>query len=156
MRAHEVIRKAREQAGLSDTDIAARSGLSLYEYGDIETYADEFTTAISLAAAKAICRAVHLHLSDVIALEPLGRDAGHLAVPSDLAGLPRNVLLRKRREALGLSLNQLADAIGFEDIVIERAEANSDLLETLPIRVVADLAASLQLPLRSLIADASD
>src|ERR1700676_366490 len=135
MRAHEVIQKAREQAGMSDTEAAARSGLSIYEYGDVEAHDDEFTTAIPLSAARPICRALHLNLEELLALEPLAGADLRSAFPADLAGLSRNVVLRKKRESLGLSVTEMADAIGFEDTAIERAEADNDYLETLPVQV---------------------
>jgi transcriptional regulator with XRE-family HTH domain len=154
MRAHEVIQKAREQAGMSDTEVAARSGLSIYEYGDVEAYDDEFTTAIPLRAAKAICGALHLNLTELLALEPLAGADLRSAFPADLVGLSRNVVLRKRRESLGLSIPEVADAIGFEDIAIEQAEADCGHLESLPIQVIAGLAVRLKLPLGNLIVEA--
>lgn len=154
MRAHEVIQKAREQAGMSDTEVAARSGLSIYEYGDVEAHDDEFITAIPLRAVKAICEALHLNLVELLALEPLAGADLRSTLPADLAGLSRHVILRKRRESLGLSIPEVADAIGFEDIAIERAEADSGHLESLPIQVIAGLAGRLKLPLGNLITEA--
>jgi len=153
MRAHEMIRQARERAGMTDIEAAARSNLSIYEYGDVESHSDEFISAIPLSAAKAICRGLHLDLAEMIMLEPIGGSDLRPDWPPDLAGLPRTMALRKRRESLGLSIAALADAIGFEDIAIEQAEAEKDYLETLPLQVLADLALRLQLPIGCLIAE---
>jgi transcriptional regulator with XRE-family HTH domain len=153
VRAYEVIKKAREQAGMSDTEAAARSSLSVYEYGDVEAHEEEFTTAIPLSAARAICKTLRLKLAELLSLEPLSSVDLRSDLPADLAGLPRNVVLRKRRESLGLSVTDVADAIGFEDVAIEQAEADNGHLDTLPVSVVAELAERLQLPLGSLIAE---
>lgn len=150
MRAHELIRKTREQAGLSDVEVAARAGLSVAEYDDVEQHPDEFISAVSLARAKAVCAALHLKLMDLVLLE-FGEVGASTHVPAELGGLQRNLLLRKRRKALGMSEIALADGIGFEVTAIQRAEEDDGFFETLPIRVLADLAKELKLPVGSLV-----
>jgi transcriptional regulator with XRE-family HTH domain len=150
MRAHELIRKTREQAGLSNIEVAARAGMSVAEYDDVEQHPDEFVSALSLTRAKAVCATLHLKLMDLVILE-LGDVGESRSVPPELGALQRNLLLRKRREAFGMSESALADGIGFEAAAIQRVEADDGFLETLPIRVLADLATELQLPVGRLV-----
>ena len=150
MRAHERVRQARERAGLSQAEAAARCGMSIDAYRDVEAHADEFISAISLTTAKAICAALGLAVTDLVMLEPLG---AHLrpTLSADFLGFPRRTVVKRAREALGLSISEVATAIGFEEVAIERAETDDDHLDTLPIQVLAELAARLQLPLYILI-----
>jgi transcriptional regulator with XRE-family HTH domain len=150
IRAHQRIREARQKAGLSPVDVASGIGLTISEYEDIEQYADEFTSSFSLAKAKALCVFLGLDVVDVVEQELLGGNLP-LELPTDFRGLLRKQLLRKRRQSLGLSEAEVADAIGFEHIAIHEAEAHDRFLDTLPIQVLADLAKHLQLPLRHLL-----
>lgn len=42
------IRSQREALGLTEREVADKVGLSIYEYGDIEQYADELLTVTRL------------------------------------------------------------------------------------------------------------
>jgi DNA-binding XRE family transcriptional regulator len=125
--------------------------MSLDAYRDVEAHADEFISAISLASAKAICAALNLKVTNLVILEPLSAPL-HPALPAALLGWPRRRMVKAAREALGASVAEVADSIGFEAQAIERAESEDAYLDTLPIQVLADLAARLQLPLHTLIA----
>ena len=150
MRAHELIRQARERAGLSAEEVAARVGLSAPEYIDVETHPDEFIEVIAVSEARALCDELGLQLAEVVAGEPL--EANLSTKPhADRTMVPRDVRIRQKREALGISVAELAFAIGFEDVAVENIEADEQYLDSLPIAVVAELAWKLSLPLTCLI-----
>jgi transcriptional regulator with XRE-family HTH domain len=149
MRPNELIRKAREQLGLSELEIAAHTGISISAYGDVEQYPDEFSTVLSLAEARRLCAALHLALTHVASME-LG-DGGNLGHGDFEHPQARSILLRTRRQALHMSAEELGDIIGFDSAAIERAESDSEYLETLSIQVLSELARALKLPWRTLI-----
>ncbi len=89
--------------------------------------------------------------TDLVIFEPLGA-ALRPALSAEFLRQPRRRIVKEAREALGASVAEVADSIGFETSAIERAESEDAYLDTLPIQVLADLAARLQLPLHTLIA----
>ena len=150
MRAHQLIRQTRERAGLSQDEVAGRVGLSFNNYFDVELYDDEFVTVLAVSQARVLCRQLGLRLAEVLASEPLEADLSS-QLPPDLAGLPRHVLLRKRRESLGMSIEEVAFAIGFEEVAVDYIETDDNYLDTLSITVVAELSIKLNLPLLPLL-----
>lgn len=150
LRAHELIRQARERAGKSASEVAARIGLTPPEYFDVEAHPDEFIEVIAMAEAKALCKELGLRLLDVMSAEPLDADLSGAQGPIQGA-LSRSGFLRQRRESLGISIGELAFAIGFEEATIEEIERNEGHLDSLPIAVVAEISRKLNLPLLRLI-----
>ena len=69
--ANEVIRRARERLGLTAQEAAARAGLSVHEYGDLEQHADEVVSAVSLATVRRVCKTLNIALTDLLAAESL-------------------------------------------------------------------------------------
>jgi transcriptional regulator with XRE-family HTH domain len=150
MRANEIVRSARERQGLSEEQVAARSGLTIYEYGDVEQHADEICSAISLAAARRICGALNIDLSELLVAEHLL--SLQTAGTSPQSIVPRHQLIRDHRIARSVSVSDVANAIGFEEAAVVLGESKEDYLETLPIRVLIDWARHLGLDVRSMLA----
>jgi len=146
-RANAIIVRKRKSLGLSDEDVATRCNLSIYEYGDIESHADELITNISLATVRRICTTLQLQLSDLLAAENIS------AVPDNThhPGRSRSDLLRHTRLALGKTMGEIAEAIGFDAAAIEKGEIEDSYLETLPIQVLIDWAALLRLRVSSVL-----
>ena len=149
MRVNELVRRARESAGLTDVEIAGRVGLSLAEHNDIEQHVDEFATALSLGKARALGAALRLDLWELVKAAIPGVDQG-ASHTGDLRA-SRSLLIETRRLQLGMSQAQLADAIGFDTAAIVQAEKDESFLDTLPIQVLVDVAARLDLPARRLV-----
>jgi transcriptional regulator with XRE-family HTH domain len=150
MRAHEVIREARKRAGISQEEVASRIGLTFMEYSDVEDHADEFIMVLAVSEARRLCSELGLRLVDVVALEPLEANLSS-ELPQDLSTLPKHVLVRTQRRSLGMSLEEVAFAIGFDVAAVELAENDEHYLDTLPIAVVAELSKKLCLPLSKLL-----
>lgn len=140
---------------MSAEEVAARIGITGSEYFDVEAHPDEFTTVLSMAEARALCRELGLQLIDVVASEGL-----HADLPAEQqvarAAMARSAFLRQTRESLGISIPELAFAIGFEDTAVEAIEREEQYLDTLPIAVVAEISRKLNLPLLSLIEPTQD
>jgi transcriptional regulator with XRE-family HTH domain len=150
LRAYQLIRQARERAGMSAAEFASRVGLTSPEYFDVEAHPDEFITVIAMGEARALCKELDLRLVDVVASEPLDADFS-LGQESTRGTLPRSAFLRQRRESLGISIAELAFAIGFEEVTVEEIERDERHLDSLPIAVVAEISRKLELPLVSLM-----
>lgn len=119
----------RQQLGLSDEHVARLVGLSIHEYGDVEQHADEFETAISVGSAKKICHVLGFGLRHLLGLPT--------QMPTDDRSLSE--LVSRQRENQGLSVEQLAERIGFSRETIEGIEANAAALDLLPLVVIYDL-----------------
>jgi len=109
------IRKAREGRGLTPEQVAERVGLSTAWYHDLEGYADEAFSTVSLA---------HLQvLGDILGLEPaaiLGEKT-----PSK-RGEFRDVTdgLRKRMESEGIDADTLGKRVGWDirEVIVDSQE----------------------------------
>ena len=150
IRANEIVRRAREGLGLSEEQAAARAGLTIHEYGDVELHADEFYSALSLAAVRRICSALNIDLPELLAAEQLltSRAAGGA---SARGGVPRHQLIRDYRIARSASIGDVASAIGFQESAVELGESREDYLESLPIRVLIDWARFLGVDARAML-----
>lgn len=137
----KAIRERRMNLGLQAAAAAERSGLSIYEYGDIEQHADEFETAISTGAARRVCHMLGLELRSLLGL------------PQATAESISNVsdVIRRARERKKLSPLQLADQIGFNEETVRSLESTAEFVDTLPLRVLYDLEDALTLERGSLV-----
>jgi transcriptional regulator with XRE-family HTH domain len=137
MTPNEIISTRRKQLGADEAEIASRAGMSIYQYSDLEQYADEFTTTIDLASARRVCAALSLTLTQVLGLDCQGA--------TESAG--RALAAREARRGMGLSLEQLADELGREKWVLEKIEADDSAWEEQPLEFLVELLTRLKLPL---------
>jgi transcriptional regulator with XRE-family HTH domain len=142
------IRAQRLSLGKSDIEIAKRTGLNIHEYGDVEQHADEFTTALPLHAARKLCSVLELDMLHLIGSGMSGE--AHRKTETF-----RGALIRERRMALGLSVNDMAEHIGFSDDTVNSIETTPKFLDSLPIRVVLEVADLLSLPADIMLAEDS-
>lgn len=149
LEAHRIIRARREALGFSDYEVAQKSGLSIYEYGDLELRADEVISVAQIGDLRRVCKTLGINLFTLFGLQPQLSE-GASADPSDDA-LPRNALLAKRRHDLNLSESELGDMIGFETSAISDMEAKEGFLETWSFELVGRLASALNIPIEVLL-----
>ena len=74
------------------------------------------------------------------------------AIVLDDYSLPRNVLIRKKRENKGLSADQLGDRIGFATVAVNNMEADPAFLETWALVYIQELAEAIDVPFQVLLA----
>jgi transcriptional regulator with XRE-family HTH domain len=146
MRTNELIRASRERLKLSKAEVAERSGFSAHEYSDIEQHPDEIMTNVSLGKVKIVCAVLELEVSSLLAAADLGASTVPVDVSQD-ESLPKELLIKRYREKRNASTSDVADAIGFEEEAVCRAESDNDFLETLPISVLSDWSKYIGLPL---------
>ena len=130
----------------TDTEIATLAGLSIYEYGDVEQHADEFVTALPLHAARKLCSILELDLLHVV-------DCGMAGDAHQKIETFRGAFVREKRLALGLSVNNVAEHIGFSDETVNSIETTPAFLDSLPIQVVLEVADLLSLSADIMLAE---
>jgi transcriptional regulator with XRE-family HTH domain len=63
----------------------------------------------------------------------------------------RNEIIAQRRAELGLSIREVGDAVGYEDVAIQQIEETHEGLDAYCLHFLKDLSAVLQLPATLLI-----
>ena len=145
---NEIIRTRRLQLGLSDRFVSENAGLSIPDYVDIEQHVDELRKTLPLRNLRKLCAVLDLNILELIE----GKlDQSTPVITHKPCQTSRSELVRGRRAALGLSLHQLAERIGFEEYVVAELENDSDYLESWSIELIKNLAANIELPVRKLI-----
>lgn len=145
---NERIAQRREELRLPPSDVAARSGLSMDQYRDLEQHRDEAFEFLDLRQVKQVCDALGLSLADEIKslLEGDRRILG-----TSRSAVQRNRLIEERRNALHLSREELGERLGLHKDTVKHMEQDPEFLETWPISYSRDLAAVLSLPLSVLL-----
>ncbi len=146
--ANKKIKLRRIELGLTDKDVADKSGLSIHEYDDIEQHADEIYTVTELKKIKAICSALNLDFFDLCNIKCAFEEGQSF---SDEFLLPRNELIAKRIIKSGLSKEGFGDRIGFYAEEILKLEQNPDHLETWRLENIKELSKLLEIPLQILL-----
>jgi transcriptional regulator with XRE-family HTH domain len=147
MRANEIIKARRLELQLSDEAVARRSGITIYEYGDLEQHADEFLSALSSSQIKKVCDCLTLDF-----IELIEHEVGTLSLTKDhKQSGPRNLLITKKRNALGISQSQLAESLGFEPSIVVEIEQDPTFLDRWPIELILALGKALDLSPRPLL-----
>ena len=143
MKANERIRERRIKLGLSDVEVARRSGLSIDEYCDVEWHDNELFEVVNLKNLKQLCIVLDLDQFDVLELEcAFCQGSGYLPEYQ----LPRNEIVRHQRLAKGWSTEELGDKIGFYQEATEQIEADADYLDSWSANLVKDLTQHLDVP----------
>lgn len=148
MQLNELIKNRRLEIGLTDKEAAKLTGLSIHEYADVEDDPREATTVLRLKDLRIICSALGLNMSAL--LKHAGICNTEISALS-VEHLPLNVLIRRRREAVGLSTEGLADKLGFHDQAILDMETDPDYLEGWPLDLICHLCTELRIPLSVII-----
>jgi transcriptional regulator with XRE-family HTH domain len=146
---NEIIEEARKRLGLTEDEVAERSGLSWNEYRDAEWHEDEARDVVHVRNLKLLVQALGLDLLELFDIECAL--CGSKAPADVAAGLSRSELVRQRREQLGLSQDQLGDRIGFETVAIVEMEKNADYLDGWSVDLVVELAGILSVPAQVLL-----
>ena len=113
-------------------------------YRVVELYDDEFFWNISLGTARRICNFLGLDLLDLTA-RFMGVEISHRTPVDDESHYSRNELIAYKRLKTGMTQENLGHTIGFETVTVEFLERTPDFVENLPIKVVVDVARSLEL-----------
>jgi len=143
MRANERIRDRRIELGLSDVEVARRSGLSIHEYCDAEWHDNELLAVVNLRNLKQLCLVLDLDPFDVLEFKcAFCTGSGYLPEYH----LPRNEIVRRQRLVKGWSVKELGDKIGFYEEVIQHIEIDADYLDSWSANLVKDLAKHLDVP----------
>jgi transcriptional regulator with XRE-family HTH domain len=127
-----LIAQRREQLGIGITEIARRIGVSVSEYRDVELYEDELTMVLALNNARSLAAILGLEIGTLLGAGSLAESASNEL---------RHIVIAEARARLGVSTNEMAKAIGFDEAFVHRIENDDRALETYPydvLRIVAD------------------
>jgi transcriptional regulator with XRE-family HTH domain len=139
-----LIAQRREQLGIGIAEIARRIGVSVSEYRDVELYEDELTMVLALNNARSLAAILGFEIGTLLG-------AGSLAESPSANNKPRHTVLAEARARLGVSTNEMAEAIGFDEAFVHRIENDDRALETYPYDVLRIVADYLSLDPRSLL-----
>lgn len=144
---NETMRARRHALGLTMSDVASRSSLTIDEYADIEDHEGEARSVVHVRDLKRVCEVLNLDLLELMGIEcPFCEQRSALVARS-----PRNELVQAQRRALGISEEELGDRVGFEKSAIQDLEADPDYLDGWSLSLVVRLAAELDLPPQRLL-----
>ncbi len=146
---NEKIKARRLELGLSDVEAGHQARQSIYEYGDIESYADEVFVVVALYHVKKLCSAQKMDFFTVFETPCAFCEDG--VTHMDDYWLRRDSLVRKKRKALSLSTEEIRDSVGFYGTEIELIETYTAHLESWVIENIFELAAQLQIPAQVLL-----
>lgn len=133
----KLVRSRQAELGLSDDEVMRRTSLSFNELYDIQRYPDELANAVRLSKVKALFSVLRLDLAQAV-----GDDSAD-------SGQPPNI--RGSREEAGLSVEELADAVGYEPSLIYEIEADPTVLDQYPLELMVDLARAIGTSVKSLV-----
>lgn len=144
----QTITERREALGIQDTIIAAKLGITISSYDDIEAYDDEIFSTVELSVIKKLCELLKLDFFELFSWQCsfCGEHKPHNAWYT----LPRNDLIQRSREMLGISQHELADRLGFEDVAVEDMEKEEDFLESWTLDLIENLSKELKIPFQIL------
>jgi len=144
MKINEKIAQRRKEMGISEKELAEKTGLGIYYYGDVEAYEHEVMQILELSKFKLICQ--------ILDLEPLDLLEGLREGSDEILNYePRNMLINRKRIELGLSEEELGDKVGFYGRVIHEMEHDPDFLESWCLEDIIVLANILDIPKQVLL-----
>jgi transcriptional regulator with XRE-family HTH domain len=139
----ESIRERRRSLGLRETEVAERLGISIAAYGDLESYDDEFATALTLGDARKLAAILGAPVVDLLDLKPSGLPCTSIRGAADQ--------LRKQAARAHRDLDDVEEEIGWSlarFLIDPEPEAAEE-----PIEFLRDVANFLQVDLHSLLDD---
>jgi DNA-binding XRE family transcriptional regulator len=131
---HTLIKQRREQLGIGKGEIAERIGVSFYEYVDVERYDTEITDVLPLKNVRSLSAVLGFELGTLLGV-------GSLVGKPSASNKPRHTLLAEARNKLGVSVDKMADEIGYDESFVHSLETDDEVLETCPydtLRMVAE------------------
>lgn len=141
------LKRRREQLGMSEKDVAARVGLSVDAYGDLEAYPDEALNAVSLGTLRAVATVLGFDVRDLLGVESLPSKVG-----TEMDG-GRHERIKRARLERGLSPAELGEKANLTDQAIQRLEEEPDAADDLSVAALQRLGLELCIDLRDLVKD---
>jgi len=144
-----LIQQRREELGLSAPEVARRSRLSTNEYFDLEQHLDEAYSVVALYYLRKIATLLSIEMFDLLGLKCEFCEDGSSF--SEDFYLSLDELVRRRREAKGLSPEELGDSLGYHGIEIKNIETYPAHLQSWVIDDIGELSAQLAIPRQVLL-----
>jgi DNA-binding Xre family transcriptional regulator len=132
------LKQKRIAKGMSDVELSKITGISTNNIFDLEEYENEIDM-YAMNRIKALCDALSIKMSDIFE-----------QLTDDYKDLSSSEIVMRRRSEMGISVKELSDRIGYEEIVIEVIENNGDLQQVC-LDAFKNIACQLDLPLSFLL-----
>lgn len=130
--------------------VARAAGITIDSYCDIEWYPDELCQVVPLEAVKRLCSKLRLNLLNL--LEIPCAFCKLAAKFDETYSLPRNELIRRRREKHGWSLDELGERVNYWGWAINHLETDPNYIEeNSRIDDLKQLSKALEVPLQTLL-----
>lgn len=139
MRIGKYLKQKRIEIGLSDVELAETIGITVSSLYDIEDIDENDIQGLTILQLIKMCHA----------LEILPVDIYH-AIISDLKTLSLQEIIKKRRDEKGLSIDKLAELIGYNFSFVESIEKNGNLNDVC-LNLLKNIANELDLPFEFLL-----
>jgi transcriptional regulator with XRE-family HTH domain len=133
------IKKARKNEALTLKELSQFAGISSEYLFDIENYDDELLTNTALLTLKKLCQRLSIDPYAMLVANGLANGNGvrEGAFNANALGIAR--------EALSISLADLADKIGFEETLLDQIDKDVKACDALPVGVCLELMGILNL-----------
>jgi len=143
------IEKRRLELGLTDTYVASEIGVTIDSYCDLEWYDSEIFEIPSINIVKSLCKVLSIDFFSLFGIK-----CAFCKQKKDFNNdylLPRNQLVKKKRESLILSIEELSDCLNLQENAIRCIEEDINFLDTLVFTDFVRIAIALKLPLQILL-----
>lgn len=135
MRIGLFIKQSREKLGLKDSDFAELIGISVDTLSDFEEYDDDEINSLTIPELKRMCLALNIDHSKLFKLSI-----------QEYGDVPLAFILVERLKERNLSKAELAELIGYDEVVIEALETGTHL-DQVCIEAVKKVSIELDIPL---------
>ena len=139
---NDLIRYRREAMDLAAEDVARLAGLSVHEYDDIEQFPEELGSTVSLSTVKRLCSVLRLDICALLSLPPLSAE-----VDGNFGKFEPQALRLKR----GMSIQEVAERVGFDEQTIKAIEIDPESINTMPAFFLIEYSKVLVVPINAML-----
>ncbi len=145
MKIRQIIKIQRETMGFNLEELANKIGITKESLRDIEDY-DEEIYDLDMATIRRISKILNVSLDSLFDIKDEPKEMKNK--------FSRNKIIKIQREAKKLSLEELAEMIGFYPEVLKKVEGEPEAIDyALPISAVLTLSTILDIPFNILLGD---
>lgn len=148
------IKKRREELGLSDTYVASQINRSTGTLWHLEMDKTDIFSDVPIETVKKLYNVLSTTFFDLFGLKCEFCQKGETFDQDYL--LPRNELIKKKREALGLSREELGNRVDFYECAIIDMEEDPNYLEIWALEDIMNLGKELKIPIQILLGEKCD
>jgi transcriptional regulator with XRE-family HTH domain len=139
MKIGRYLKQKRSELGFSDVELAKEIGITVSSLNDVEDIDENDIQYLTIQQLITMCHVLKIRPIDI-----------YQAIISDFKKLSIQEIIKKRRDEKGLSIEKLAELIGYNSSLIESIENNENLNEFC-LNFLKNIANELDLPFEFLL-----